>query len=147
MTDNYQDPENIDEIIEELKRSKTIENVVDLINRVYPTWILYYLRKYSEDYPHLQSNWENYCNEQKVRPAHIMIINEFLIDKNHTLIGVFAELFTICGFIVRTPKKRRNYNKGLNNENYEEMIGEVKSLSRRIIELELENKKLKSKNK
>ena len=47
----------------------------------------------------------------------------------------------------RTPKKRRNYNKGLNNENYEEMIGEVKSLSRRIIELELENKKLKSKNK
>lgn len=104
MTDNYQDPENIDEIIEELKRSKTIENVVDLINRVYPTWILYYLRKYSEDYPHLQSNWENYCNEQKVRPAHIMIINEFLIDKNHTLIGVFAELFTICGFIVRTPK-------------------------------------------
>ena len=47
----------------------------------------------------------------------------------------------------RTPKKRRNYNKGSNNENYEEMIGEVKSLSRRIIELELENKKLKSKNK
>ena len=104
MTDNYQDPENIDEIIEELKRSKTIENVVDLINRVYPTLILYYLRKYSEDYPHLQSNWENYCNEQKVRPAHIMIVNEFLVDETHKLIGVFAELFTICGFMVRTPK-------------------------------------------
>ena len=47
----------------------------------------------------------------------------------------------------KTPKKRRNYNKGLNNENYEDMLGDMKSLSRRIIELELENKKLKSKNK
>lgn len=47
----------------------------------------------------------------------------------------------------KTPKKRRNYNKGLNNENYDDMLSEVKTLSRRIIELELENKKLKSKNK
>ena len=104
MTDNYQDPENVDEIIEELKRSKNIESVVDLIKRVYPTWILYYLRKYSEDYPHLQSNWEFYCTKEKVRPAHIMIVGEFLRDDKHKLIGVFAELFTICGFIVRSPK-------------------------------------------
>ena len=104
MTDNYQDPENVDEIIEELKRSKNIESVVDLIKRVYPTWILYYLRKYSEDYPHLQSNWEFYCTKEKVRPAHIMIVEEFLRDDKHKLIGVFAELFTICGFIVRSPK-------------------------------------------
>jgi hypothetical protein len=47
----------------------------------------------------------------------------------------------------RTPKKRRNYNKGVVSENYDDIVGEVKSLSRRIIELELENKKLKSKNK
>lgn len=47
----------------------------------------------------------------------------------------------------RTPKKRRNYNKGVTTENYDDIVGEVKSLSRRIIELELENKKLKSKNK
>jgi hypothetical protein len=47
----------------------------------------------------------------------------------------------------RTPKKRRNYNKGVSSENYDDIVGEVKSLSRRIIELELENKKLKSKNK
>ena len=104
MTDNYQDPENVDEIIEELKRSKNIESVVDLIKRVYPTWILYYLRKYSEDYPQLQSNWEFNSTKQKVRPAHIMIVEEFLRDDKHKLIGVFAELFTICGFIVRSPK-------------------------------------------
>ena len=47
----------------------------------------------------------------------------------------------------KTPKKRRNYNKSLNNENYDDMLSDVKTLSRRIIELELENKKLKSKNK
>lgn len=47
----------------------------------------------------------------------------------------------------RTPRKRRNYNKGVATENYDDIVGEVKSLSRRIIELELENKKLKSKNK
>jgi len=47
----------------------------------------------------------------------------------------------------KTPKKRRHYNKGIANENYDDILGEVKSLSRKIIELELENKKLKSKNK
>jgi hypothetical protein len=47
----------------------------------------------------------------------------------------------------KTPKKRRNYNKGINNDNYDDILGEMKSLSRRVIELEIENKKLKSKNK
>lgn len=47
----------------------------------------------------------------------------------------------------KTPKKRRHYNKGVANENYDDILSEVKSLSRKIIELELENKKLKSKNK
>ena len=47
----------------------------------------------------------------------------------------------------KTPKKRRNYNKGINNENYEDILGEMKVLSRKVIELEIENKKLKSKNK
>ena len=47
----------------------------------------------------------------------------------------------------KTPKQRRNYNKGINNDNYDDILGEMKSLSRRVIELEIENKKLKSKNK
>lgn len=45
----------------------------------------------------------------------------------------------------KTPKKRKKYNSNLNNENYDDLISEVKSLQRKLFEVELENKKLKTK--
>ena len=46
----------------------------------------------------------------------------------------------------KTPKKRKKYNKGINDkEDYDDLCKEVKHLQRKIYEMELENKKLKSK--
>ena len=46
----------------------------------------------------------------------------------------------------KTPKKRKKYNKGINEtEDYDDLCKEVKHLQRKIYEMELENKKLKSK--
>ena len=51
MTDNYQDPENIDEIIEELKRSKTIENVVEVSDQMHLKALSKTIIKYFICYP------------------------------------------------------------------------------------------------
>jgi len=45
----------------------------------------------------------------------------------------------------RTPKKRQKYNPKI-NENYNDLYKEVKHLQKKIYEIEIENKKLKSKN-
>ena len=45
----------------------------------------------------------------------------------------------------KTPKKRKKYNANIKNENYDDLINEVKNLQRKLFELELENKKLKIK--
>jgi hypothetical protein len=102
--DKYQDPENMDEIVEELKTIGTLDGVIDLIKRIYPSWILYFLRRYSTDYPHLQSNWEFSCKEQNVLPANIIIVDYFQYNDTYRLLNVFAEIFTLCGFIVRSKE-------------------------------------------
>ena len=104
MTDKYQDPKNVDEIIENLKTLETLKDILDLIDKIYPTWILYYLKKYSTDYPHLQRNWEFSCKQKKIKPAQIIIVDYFQYDDNHKLLNVFSEIFTLSGFIVRSDK-------------------------------------------
>lgn len=99
-------------------------------------------KKYMSEDPML------YYKSFNTQPKNFKKINNYESDDNLSVSSSSCSSSSSDSFpSPRTPKKRRNYNKGLNNENYEEMIGEMKSLSRRIIELELENKKLKSKNK
>ena len=99
-------------------------------------------KKYMSEDPML------YYKSFNTQPKNFKKMNNYESDDNLSVSSSSCSSSSSDSFpSPRTPKKRRNYNKGLNNENYEEMIGEVKSLSRRIIELELENKKLKSKNK
>jgi hypothetical protein len=45
-----------------------------------------------------------------------------------------------------TPKKRKKYQYNDRNENFKDLFDEMKSLQRQIYELQLDNKKLKSKN-
>lgn len=101
IIDSYQDPPNLPEIIERLKNCESITNVRDLIHEVYPSWLIAILNSYSEDYPHLTTNWLKVCKISNTKPVSIIIVDELIFDDNHRLIKAFAECFTLTGFVVR----------------------------------------------
>ena len=102
MSDTYKDPENLEAIINDIQNLNSLKDVNDFINTIYPGWILFFLHKYSHDYPHLQSNWEFSSKKNNTKPAKIMIVDYFQYDNQHELINIFAEIYTLNGFVVRS---------------------------------------------
>jgi hypothetical protein len=82
----------------EINQLATMKDVFDLIERKYPNWIVDLVDKYSDDYPHLQNNWQTLVNYSKTKMQKIIIVENF--DNEEQL--SFAELLTHAGFIVRT---------------------------------------------
>ena len=84
--------------INEINQLPTMKDVFDLIKTKYPNWIVDLVDKYSDDYPHLQNNWQTLVNVSKTKIQKIVIVESF--DNEEQL--SFAELLTRTGFIVRT---------------------------------------------
>jgi len=99
---NYKDPENLDFILKQINNIKDIDGILDLIDTVYPSWIVYMINEYSEDYPHLIKNWNTITNTSNIKKGKIIIV-KFMCDKDdHKLIRIFADLFTTSGSVLRT---------------------------------------------
>ena len=101
MTDKYIDPKNVEEIIETIKNCPTVKHINDLIDKIVPGWILYYLVKYSDDYPHLEYNWKSSIEKYNLRKGKIIVVDEIKKDDSHSLINLFCNIYTQIGFIVR----------------------------------------------
>lgn len=97
----YEDPENVQDIIKDIFKMKTIQDIVDLLNTLYPSFIRDKLEEYSKDYPHFDINWRGMCLTLKVKKAYILIVDEFHIDEKHILLQTFCEVLTQAGFIIR----------------------------------------------
>lgn len=102
MSDNFIDPENIDEIMEKIKTIPDLNGINDLIKKIYPDWVITFLDKYSNDYPHLEKNWDQVTKDNNITKSKIMIIDNIFKDDKHTLINIFTDIYTRSGFIVRT---------------------------------------------
>jgi hypothetical protein len=100
--DIFIDPENVDEIIERVKKCPTMKDINDLLYEIYPKWIVLYLEKYSEDYPQLQSNWEFITSKHNIKKCQMVIVEKIVNDDKHTLIKLFSEIYSLSGFIIRT---------------------------------------------
>jgi len=100
---NYIEPENLEEIIEEIKRIPDIKGIVSLINRLYPDWLVTSLDHFSKDYDFLNTNWAIVCATCKTKQSQILIV-DYLSSENK-LICIFAELLTQAGFCVRTKNE------------------------------------------
>ena len=100
--DIFVDPLNVTEIIKDIKKCPLIKDIYKLQLEIYPKWILLYLDKYSDDYPHLQNNWENITKEYNISKCQMVIVDKLINDDKHTLINIFAEIYTRAGFIIRT---------------------------------------------
>lgn len=102
----YIDPENIDDILEELKTLATLGDVKNLIDRVFPGLIVGIIPRFSKDYASIQANWEKVCTRTNTRPAQILIMDDYFFQDGYTLVRIFCETFTKAGFCVR---KRNEY--------------------------------------
>lgn len=88
-------------IIEKLKNAPTFKEILIIIQEVYPNWIIGTLENFSKDYPTLNSNWNKICEDFKVKPAKILLVEEVNFDEDYKLIRVFSDLLTRMGFNIK----------------------------------------------
>jgi len=101
--DNFKDPDNLNDIVNQIKNAQTIGTIYSIINNVFPNWILGFTRRYCPNYPHLTQNWHYICKQNNFIPAQVIIvsfINNFE-SKEHTLMNIFLDIFYKSGFSVR----------------------------------------------
>ena len=99
----FKDPDNFEEILETLKETPTLEGVLQLIDKCFPNWIIAFLDRFCDDYPHLQDNWEKLCMmiDEEMKTTQILIVEDITFDDDHKLQKLFCELFTRTGFCVK----------------------------------------------
>jgi hypothetical protein len=105
ITDKYIDPPNTPEIVKKLEDLQTLGEVKDLIEKVFPDWFVTTMNNYCIDYPHLTTNWHQICKLTKSQPTQIVIVEEIVEDKSHSLTTIFAECLTRAGFSVRRKRE------------------------------------------
>ncbi len=103
VSEDFVDPSNFSEILERLKNCETRKETTDLINEVFPLWLVGEMKMYSDDYPHLQRNWKAICDMNNVEMQSIVLVQDvaFKNDKTHSLLYAFCEHMTKKGYIVR----------------------------------------------
>ena len=100
---NYSDPdeETLKIILDELATLKTHKEIRVFIDKVLPYWLINSLDGYSDDYPHLTSNWKIICQKVDIVPQKIIIVDYINFDKDHMLLNILCERMTREGYVVR----------------------------------------------
>jgi len=102
----YTDPENVDTIIDNLKNCENHDQVITLIKKTFPTWIIGWPKRYCTDYPHFQNNWKFVCNKTKCNQLSIIIVDSVNFEEtSNKLVNMFSELLTVFGHSVRRKEE------------------------------------------
>jgi hypothetical protein len=105
-TPPYQDPVNVNELVEKVKDCETHDEIIKLINDTFPGWILGWPARYSVDYPHFQNNWEFVCKKSDNKTLSVIIVDHIVFnDPKFSLIKLFCELLTLFGHSVRRKEE------------------------------------------
>jgi len=97
----FHNPPDAKEILTTLNNCENSEQAEEVISTTFPNWITMSFSKYSQDYPHLQNNWEFLCGKIGVSTQKIIIVKDITFDDNHTLLMQFCEYMTKHGYCVR----------------------------------------------
>ena len=89
------------ELLKKINNTQSVEEIEKIIGEYYEGWILFFVSKYSDDYPHLEKNWKTLCNIQKINPKKIILVSDIIFDKDHTVLIKLCEILTQCGYVVR----------------------------------------------
>ena len=100
-TNLYKDPENWEEQLDNLKNLKTIGEVLNMLNEIYPGIVIGFMNGYSSDYPHLTEDWNKLAKLNNTTAKQIMILDNVSFGENHNLVRHFCECFIQAGFAVK----------------------------------------------
>ena len=101
----YEDNENKDNIIQRLRCSPTVKELLDVVNEVYPNWIHNIQDNYCNDYQHLTSNWNLIASKNNTTPKKIVLVDFVSFEENYTVIQTLCEIFTTIGFVIRSKNE------------------------------------------
>ena len=128
MNNIYKNPTNAEQIKDEILNLKTIGEIKQFYVNMFPTFIICSIKKYSEDYPFLQNNWDKFCKENNVKPTEILIVDNFDFIQENSLVLLFCEIMSKVGFCVR-KKMDIKLVKTINEIKDEELLFEIKTPS------------------
>lgn len=86
--------------MEKVRDLRTMKEVFDYVNEIYPGWIIDILDDYPDEYECLRRSWEIVLQEKGIPRQKILILSSINTDDQDQL--GFAELFSSVGFLVRT---------------------------------------------
>lgn len=103
----YKNPINTSSIISSLTDCVDLNQVLTLISKVFPNWIIGLSHGYSDDYPHFQSNWNVVCKKMNCKPREPIIVDFIPVkfDDTNSIILTFCEVLTRFGYPVRRKEE------------------------------------------
>ncbi len=105
MTDKYIDPIGWERIYEDFKKETTEAGMLDFLLGFFPDWVIAHTQEYCHDYPHLQYNWHKICDQNKIVPKKIIIVDKVFFDLKtnvtHNLLMSVCEHLTCLGYVIR----------------------------------------------
>ena len=110
--EKYEDTQSREIAVVQIYEAKTIGDIMIIIKEAFPTWIIGFADRYSDNFNMLNENWESICKMCKVSKKKVMIVNpiDILSDKQ-TCIRRVSEILTRIGYSVRTIKEMYICNK------------------------------------
>ena len=103
----FTDPDNQNEIVDQIQNAQTIGTVYEIANRVFPNWIQDIVPHYCQNYPHLQQNWHYLCKQNRFVPSQIILVTYLSDDSDHSLMNIFLDVFYRAGFALRLNQHYR----------------------------------------
>jgi hypothetical protein len=101
----FRDTPERENIIDKLKTSASETTSEQIINVYYPDWLKLSTQKYSNDYPHLQKNWQVLCNQFHTTPKRIVLVEEIHFENDHKILQQVCDFLTQTGYCVRRQEE------------------------------------------
>ena len=103
--DIYADPENLKEILDELKLVSSEDEEYQFTMKHLPGWLVASYDRYSSDYPKLDENWKEICEKVRMPQKKIVAVSIIPLDDQHILVHLLCERFTRSGYMVRRAEE------------------------------------------
>ncbi len=89
--------------IQELATLKTLQDVKEWVDKMYPGWIVGNAKRFSDDYPHLTCSWVEMCKMLKINPTEIMLVSYIphKDDLERKILNAVCDIFSRSGFLLR----------------------------------------------
>ena len=110
--EKYEDTQSRELALGRIYEAKTIGDILTLIDETFPTWIIGFADRYSDNFNMLNENWESICKMCKVSKKKVILVNSIdILSDKQTCIRRISEILTRIGYSVRTINEMSICNK------------------------------------